>query len=171
MTWENFIGPYFQILNPNPVPGKSLENSFGQRALFKKELPRWARPIPYPKNFLSNALQQDVLLLEVVPDQSPEEAEFHLARYQRLAEGNPVAAEIRLKSILDRSPGAAIVRMELATLYLDQKRFDDAKTQVLEAMKDAPSEARSQNLQNFAQALRQFGATSQADEILKAAGQ
>jgi len=171
MTWENFIGPYFQILNPNPVPGKSLENSFGQRALFKKELPRWARPIPYPKNFLSNALQQDVLLLEVVPDQSPDEAEFHLARYQRLAEGNPVAAEIRLKSILDRSPGAAIVRMELATLYLDQKRFDDAKTQVLEAMKDAPPEARSQNLQNFAQALRQFGATSQADEILKAAGQ
>jgi hypothetical protein len=169
MTWENFIGPYFQILNPNPVPGKSLENSFGQRALFKKELPRWARPIPYPRNFLSNALQQDVLLLEVVPDQSPEEAEFHLARYQRLAEGNPVAAEIRLKSILDRSPGAAIVRMELATLYLDQKRFDDAKNQALEAMKDAPPEARSQNLQNFAQALRQFGATAQADEILKAA--
>jgi tetratricopeptide (TPR) repeat protein len=171
MTWENFIGPYFQILNPNPVPGKSLENSFGQRALFKKELPRWARPIPYPKNFLSNALQQDVLLLEVVPDQSPEEAEFHLARYQRLAEGNPVAAEIRLKSILDRSPGAAIVRMELATLYLDQKRFDDAKTQVLEAMKDAPPDVRRQNLQNFAQALRQFGATTQADEILKVAGQ
>jgi tetratricopeptide (TPR) repeat protein len=171
MTWENFIGPYFQIINPSPLPGKSLENSFGQRALFKKQIPQWARPIPYPKNFLSNALQQDVLLLEVVPDQSPEEAEFHLARYQRLAEGNPVAAEIRLKSILDRSPGAAIVRMELATLYLDQKRFDDAKTQVLEAMKDAPSEARSQNLQNFAQALRQFGATSQADEILKAAGQ
>jgi predicted Zn-dependent protease len=171
MTWENFIGPYFQILNPNPVPGKSLENSFGQRALFKKELPRWARPIPYPRNFLSNALQQDVLLLEVVPDQSHDEAEFHLARYQRLAEGNPVAAEISLKSILDRSPGAAIVRMELATLYLDQKRFDDAKNQALEAMKDASPEVRSQNLQNFAQALRQFGATAQADEILKAAGQ
>jgi hypothetical protein len=171
MTWENFIEPYFKLIYPNPTSGKSVENSFGYKALFKKELPRWARPIPYPKNFLSNALQQDVLLLEVVPDQSPEEAEFHLARYQRLAEGNPVAAEIRLKSILDRSPGAAIVRMELATLYLDQKRFDDAKNQAIEAMKDAPPEARSQNLQNFAQALRQFGATSQADEILKAAGQ
>ncbi|MEN9469341.1 MAG: hypothetical protein RL630_1074, partial [Verrucomicrobiota bacterium] len=168
MPWENFIGPYFQILNPNPVPGKSLENSFGQRALFKKELPRWARPIPYPRNFLSNALQQDVLLLEVVPDQSVDEAEFHLARYQRISEGNPVAAEIRLKSILDRSPGASIVQMELATLYLDQKRFNDAKTQVLEAMKGAPSEVRRQNLQNFALALRQFGATTQAEEVLKA---
>jgi tetratricopeptide (TPR) repeat protein len=169
MTWENFIEPYFKLIYPNPTSGKSVENSFGYKALFKKELPSWARPIPYPKNFLSNALQQDVLLLEIVPDQSPDEAEFHLARYQRLSEGNPVAAEIRLKSILERSPGAAIVRMELATLYLDQKRFDDAKNQALEAMKDAPPEARRQNLQNFAQALRQFGATAQADEILKAA--
>jgi hypothetical protein len=168
MTWENFIGPYFQIIEPKPVPGKSLENSFGQRALFHKEFPRWVRPIPYPKNFLTNALQQDLLLLEIVPEQTQDEFDYHLARYQRIAEGNPVAAEIRLKSILDRSPGSTIVRMELAMLYLDQKRFDDAKNQALEAMKDAPPEVRSQNLQNFAQALRQFGATAQADEILKA---
>jgi hypothetical protein len=38
-------------------------------------------------------------------------------------------------------------------------------------MKDAPPDVRRQNLQNFAQALRQFGATTQADEILKVAGQ
>ena len=43
------------------------------------------------------------------------------------------------------------------------------KTQAIEAMKDAPPEIRSQNLQNFAQALRQFGATSQAEEIQRAA--
>jgi len=42
------------------------------------------------------------------------------------------------------------------------------KTQVLEAMKDAP-EARSQKLQNFTQALRQFGTTSQAEEVMQAA--
>ena len=168
MTWENFIGPYFQIIYPNPVPGKSLENSFGQRALFKKQIPRWARPIPYPKNFLTNALNQDVLMLEIVPNQTQEEAEFHLARYARISEGNPVAAEILLKGILDRSPGANVARMELASLYLDQKRFEEAKTQVIEAMKDAPPGARRQNFQNFAQALRQLGATAQADAVLKA---
>jgi hypothetical protein len=43
------------------------------------------------------------------------------------------------------------------------------KTQVLEAMKDPPTEIRSQNLQNFAQALRQFSATSQAEEFMQAA--
>ncbi len=43
------------------------------------------------------------------------------------------------------------------------------KTQVLEAMKDAPPEARSQNLHNFTQAPRQFGTTSQAEEVMQAA--
>ena len=43
------------------------------------------------------------------------------------------------------------------------------KTQAIEAMKDSPTEIRSQNLQNFAQALRQFGATSQAEEFMQAA--
>ena len=37
-------------------------------------------------------------------------------------------------------------------------------------MKDAPPEVRRQNLQNFAQALRQFGATAQAEAVLQAEG-
>ena len=43
------------------------------------------------------------------------------------------------------------------------------KTQVLEAMKDATPEALRQNMQNVAQALRQFSATSQAEEFMQAA--
>ena len=43
------------------------------------------------------------------------------------------------------------------------------KTQAIEAMKDAPPEVLRQNLQNFAQALRQFGATSHAEEVMQAA--
>lgn len=171
MSWENFIGPYFQIIHPNPGPGLSLSNSFGHKALFKKEIPQWARPIPYPPNFITKALNQDVLLLEVVPDQSKDEAEFHVARYMRLSANNPVASEIMLKGILDRTPEASIVRLELATLYLDQKRFDEAQDQALEAMKDAPPEVRRQNLQKFAQAFRQLGATAQADVVQKAAGE
>jgi hypothetical protein len=170
MTWENFIGPYFQIINPNPVPGLSLENSFGRKALFNKSIPKWARPVPYPKNFLTNALGQDILLLEVAPNQSQDEAEFHLARYARIQQQNPITAEIMLKGILDRSPGAAPVRFELAQLYLDQKRFDDAKDQVITATKDAPPEIRKQNCDNFAQILRQLGANVQADAILQAIG-
>jgi hypothetical protein len=169
MTWENFIGPYFGILYPNPVPGKSLENSFGQRALFKKILPQWARPIPYPKNFLTNALKQDVLLLEIVPDQTKEEAEFHLARFLRISEGNPVAAEIMLKGILDHSPGSNAVRMELADLYVDQKRFSDAQNQFILSMNGTAPDVRRQIAQRGAQLLAQRGARTESEAVLKAA--
>jgi len=168
MTWENFIGPYFGILYPNPVPGKSLENSFAQRALFKKTLPQWARPIPYPKNFLTNALKQDVLMFEVVPDQTKEEAEFHLARFLRISEGNPVAAEIMLKGILDRSPNSNAVRMELADLYVDQKRFSDSQNQFILSMNGTAPEIRRQIAQRGAQLLAQRGAQTEAEAILKA---
>jgi hypothetical protein len=168
MTWENFIGPYFQILYPNPVPGKSLENSFGQRALFKKQIPRWARPIPYPKNFLTNALKQDVLLLEIVPDQTQDEAEFHLARFARIVEGNPVAAEIMLKGILDRSPDSSLVRKELFDLYLGQNRLNDAKTQIILALSGATPEVRRQIAEQGAEILAQRGAKAEAEEVLKA---
>ncbi len=168
MTWENFIGPYFGILYPNPVPGKSLENSFAQRALFKKTLPQWARPIPYPKNFLTNALKQDVLMLEIVPDQTKDEAEFHLARFVRISEGNPVAAEIMLKGILDRSPDSNAVRMELADLYVDQKRFTDAQSQFIFSMNGTAPEVRRQIAQRGAQLLAQRGAKTEAEAVLKA---
>ena len=168
MSWENFIGPYFQILYPNPVPGKSLENSFGQRALFKKTIPQWARPIPYPKNFLTNALKQDVLMLEIVPDQTQDEAEFHLARFLRISEGNPVAAEIMLKGILDRASQSIAVRMELAELYIDQKRFSDAKNQFILSMNGSQPEVRRQIAQRGAQLLAQRGAQNEAEAVLKA---
>ncbi len=168
MTWENFIGPYFQIIYPNPVPGKSLENSFAQRALFQKIIPHWARPIPYPKNFLTNALKQDVLLLEIVPDQTQDEAEFHLARFLRISEGNPVAAEIMLKGILDRSPASNAIRMELGDLYIGQNRLSEAKNQYLLAMNGTPPEVRRQIAQHGAKLLTQRGAKAEAEEVLKA---
>ena len=168
MSWENFIGPYFQIIYPNPVSGKSLENSFGQRALFKKMIPQWARPIPYPKNFLTNALKQDVLMLEIVPNQTQDEAEFHLARFLRISEGNPVAAEIMLKGILDRSPTSNTVRIELGDLYVDQKRFSDAQNQFILSMNGTAPEVRRQIAQRGAQLLAQRGARTEAEAVLKA---
>ena len=169
MPWENFIEPYFKIIYPNPVPGKSVENSWGQRALFRKEFPRWARPIPYPPNFLTNALNQKVVLLEIVPNQTPEEFDFHLARFQRISEGNPVAAEILLKGVLERAPDAGAVRLELAELYCDQGRFGEARDQILAALPGLPGEIRAQTARNYAQLLQSRGATAQAEEVLRAA--
>jgi hypothetical protein len=52
---------------------------------------------------------------------------------------------------------------------MDQKRFDEAKDQILLAMKDTPAQDRQQIAQGGAQLLRKCGANAQADEILKAA--
>jgi hypothetical protein len=168
MTWENFIGPYFGILYPKAVPGKSYENSFGKRALFDKVIPPWARPLAFAHTDLSKGLQQTVLMLQVAPDQSLAEAKFHLARFARLVEGNPITAEISLKEILDQSPGSSAVRMELVDLYLSQRRFQEAADQTLAVMKDLPPDGRKSLANQFAEKLNAAGKPELAAEILKA---
>lgn len=138
MSWENFIGPFFGILYPNPLPGKSYDNSFGKRALFDKVIPAWMRPLIFPPNDLTKGLQQQVFLLRAAPEQDPTEAKFHLARYARLVEGNPVSAEIALKEILDEHPDARPVRLDLAMLCLDQKRYKDMEQHLSKILASGP---------------------------------
>ncbi len=141
MSWENFIEPFFHILYPKPVPGKSFENSFAKQALANKQIPIWARPLIFPPNSLTKALDQQVLLLEVVPEQNVNEAKFHLARFVRFVEGNPVQAEITLREVLESAPDSTLVNVELADLYIGQRRYGEAIQQILSALKLAPPDA------------------------------
>ena len=168
MTWENFIGPYFGILYPKGAPGKSYENSFGKRALFDKVIPPWARPLAFPPNDLSKGMQQTILMLHVAPEQSLNEAKFHLARFARLVEGNPVTAEITLKEILENAPGSSLVRMELVDLYLSQGRHREAADQTLAALKDLPPDVRKSLASQLAEKFIAAGKPDVAAEILKA---
>ena len=168
MTWENFIGPFFNILYPKPGPGLSYENSFGKRALFDKVIPPWARPLPFAPTALSKGLQQTVLLLRIAPDQSLNEAKFHLARFARLVEGNPITAEISLKEILDASPGSSVVRMELIDLFFSQGRHREAADQTIVALKDLPPEVRKSLTNQIAEKFIAAGKPELATEILKA---
>jgi hypothetical protein len=167
MTWENFIGPYFGILYPKGVTGKTYENSFGKRALFDKVIPPWARPIAFAPTDLSKGLQQTVLMLRIAPDQSINEAKFHLARFARLVEGNPITAEITLKEILDQSPGSSVVRIELSDLYLSQGRYREAADQTLAAMKGLPPEVRKSLANQLAEKFITAGKPELAVEMLK----
>lgn len=134
MTWENFIEPFFRTIYPTPTPGKSIENSFGKRALYDGVIPSWSRPLIFPPNDLTKALHQQILMLQVVPDQSLAEAKFHLARFVRAVQGNPVQAEMTFKEILDASPESNRVRVELANLYIEQHRYEEAVDQTLKAL-------------------------------------
>jgi tetratricopeptide (TPR) repeat protein len=146
MSWENFIEPYYNILYPKPVEGKSVMNSFGKRALFDRVIPSWTRPLVFPPNAITRGLQQQVLMLQVAPDQDMNEARFHLARFVRFVEGRPEQAEAIFRQILEAAPKSSLVRVELCDLYLSQKKYREALDEIKEALPDADMATR----ENFA---------------------
>jgi tetratricopeptide (TPR) repeat protein len=143
MNWENFIEPYFNILHPNPAVGVSVQNSFGKAALADKRIPAWVRPLIFPANSLSQNLQQSILLLQVAPEQSLNEARFHLARFIRYVEGHPEQSESMFKEILASEPSSSLVMIELTNIYLEQRRYDEAVDQLLNALPDANADTRA----------------------------
>ncbi|MEI6702705.1 MAG: hypothetical protein WCL71_04105 [Deltaproteobacteria bacterium] len=171
MTWENFIGPYFGIIHPKPVPGLSYEKSFGKRALFDKVIPPWARPIAFAPTDLSKGLQQNILMLRIAPEQSLNEAKFHLARFARLVEGNPITAEISLKEILDNDPNFVPARLELVRMKLEQKSYEDAVSQVGKALPLLPPDARADSVSSLSEILRNVGRDDLLGRLQKEAQQ
>lgn len=157
MSWENFIEPFFRILYPQVPKGVSFSDSFGKRALFDKVIPPWARPLAFPPSDLSKGLQQTVLMLQVTPGQSIDEAKTHLARYVRMVEGNPITAEITLKQILDARPGFVPARTELICLKLDQKAYDDVVAMSVALLASLPEKDREAELANLTGVLQSAG--------------
>lgn len=169
MTWENFIEPFFHILYPKPTLGKNLNNSFGKRALGDRQIPIWARPLVFPPNDLTNGLQQQVLMLQIAPEQNINEAKFHLARFVRSVEGNPIQAEMTFRDILDSAPKSSLVRLELANLYVEQRRYDDAVDQILKALPDVTREAQENLTSQLAGDLIKAGQWSPLAKLLRGA--
>ncbi len=167
MTWENFIEPFFRILYPKPIPGITFDKSFGKRALGDKQIPQWTRPLVFPPNDLTKALSQQVLMLRVVPGQSPEDAKFHMARYVWFVEDNPVLAEISLREILDASPADARTRLELTRLKLDQKSYDQAVEQLILALPAMPPESRPEALASLSAVLQNAGRADLVDRLTR----
>jgi hypothetical protein len=165
MTWENFIEPFFRILYPKPIPGITLDKSFGKRALGDRQIPAWTRPIVFPPNDLTKALAQQVLMLRVVPEQSAVDAKFHMARYVRFVEDNPVLAEISLREILDVSPGDVRTRLELVRFKLDQKSYDEAVVQMLPALPAMPQESRAEAIASLSDILKNAGRADLVDRL------
>jgi len=70
ISWENFLVPYHQLIHPGcPNTKEHLKSIVGLRWLYGRQIPNWARQLPWPKTPLQEKLKMDVLLLEVLPDQ------------------------------------------------------------------------------------------------------
>jgi hypothetical protein len=169
MPWQNFLGPYFDILQGDSPQNKPIESTFGYKTLVKREFPQWLRPIPYLRSPLFDPLgplNQNILLFEVVPNQTAHEATLHLLRYYRLQEGSyPPQAEKALKTLLTQAPKNLSAHLELAHLYLKEKRFEESRTQILTALSLANPLARAQICATFSHLLDFQGATAQAKAV------
>ena len=142
ISWENFIEPYFSILQGIKPNSDTLENSFGHRALFQNIIPSWARPIPYPPNPVTKQLGLKILLLAVTPNQSQIEAQFHLAEFL-VAQNELASAEAHLKEILAASPGSDRPRAVFARLLVATDRPTEGLKEMQRVFETAPTEARA----------------------------
>ncbi len=167
MTWENFIEPYFKILYPGTVLGKTLDKSFAKKALFDGWIPAFTRPLLFQKNSLSDLLGQRVLLLAFAPEMSQAESALHLARYKSIVEGKDLDAEFDLNRILENSPDYAPARIELARLMVSQRRYREMAEQLAIALPDAPGTDAIKTAAQLATEGRYSEASSALDEALK----
>ncbi len=80
-SWDAFAEEYARLwhgLRPSdPVP----TDGFILRILKSGSIPNWLRPIPYPVPLPHNLANQYMLVFEVVPDQTIEEATVRAAQY------------------------------------------------------------------------------------------
>ncbi|MDX2081134.1 MAG: hypothetical protein SFU53_10145 [Terrimicrobiaceae bacterium] len=165
MNWENFVSPYFDILYPKPPPGVSVQSSFAKRAIADRIIPPWARPLVFRRDSLVASLNESVLLLRFEPGQTSAEAHLHLARFVRLVEGNPVAAEVALREIVTKVPDFVPARLELADLKASQGLFPEAVDQIRQAMlRMSPADA-DRTRQSLIAALQKLGRQDLADQV------
>lgn len=169
LTWENFIEPYFYILYPSPVPGKRPQDSFGIRALFKNELPLWARPLPIPPLPLARMLEQKLLVLEIVPDQTLPEACIHVSRYLRISLGDAAGAENFARQALQHDPDNPEARTQLIAALLTAQRPLEAERELRLLTENATASHLLPAIQELTPLLYQNQAFDAAAHLFRAA--
>ena len=110
---ESFLEQYFSILHPTGTPAE-FKKTFGYTLLSEQVLPPWLRPIPYrvPKDAQLPNLR--VLLLQVVPDQTPAEALWHIALAQLTLGESANAAQSFAAAILQSPPPRQVALCQAA---------------------------------------------------------
>ena len=82
-------------------------------------------------------------MFQFAPNHIAVVAQFHLGRFVQQVVGDPNQAEGLFKDILNRNPDGGLVRLELCNLYLSLKKYDEALTQVLLALRSADPATRA----------------------------
>lgn len=97
----NFIAEFFRLAQPHRPP-TDLEQTFAHRVFIQQKLPRWGRLIGYRPPSTMAMPDLNVMLLQVVPNQSDLEARWHLAKAQ-LELGNAAAADSLFQQVISQA--------------------------------------------------------------------
>lgn len=139
LSEENFIGPYFKLLNPS-LPDADVAKTFGYQLLIDRVIPTWMKPIPYrvPDEFKS--LNVFVLLLQVAWDQTEADAIFNVA-LAKMELGENEAAEKDFDTLIRALPQAPQPWLKKADIQFERKDFPGSAASLIEGIKrSAPAE-------------------------------
>ncbi|MFM9092054.1 MAG: tetratricopeptide repeat protein, partial [Verrucomicrobiota bacterium] len=140
LSEENFIGPYFQLLNPT-VPDEEVKKTFGHLLLVDKVVPTWLQAIPYrlPDEFKS--LNLFVLLVKVAWDQTEADAIFNVA-LTKLELGETAAAEKDFETLIQALPQAPQPWFKKADIQFGRNEFEASARSLVEAIRRSPGPER-----------------------------
>jgi len=165
ITWENFMEPYIRLRNPD-VTVDQIRQSFAIRLFFKKALPSWLRPIPYPMTELRKLLNYDVMILEVVPDQTLPEAQMYVGLYL-INEGNPGAAAQYFTQALAGNANLYEARFNLGLLQIQSMKEKEGLVNVETAISQAPADKKGRFENQLAFTCLKIGRPLLASEAFK----
>ena len=140
LSEENFIGPYFKLLNPT-LPDEEVKKTFGHLLLVDKVVPTWLQAIPYrlPDEFKS--LNLFVLLVKVAWDQSEADAIFNVA-LTKLELGETAAAEKDFDTLIQALPQAPQPWFKKADIQFGRNEFEASARSLVEAIRRSPGAER-----------------------------
>lgn len=133
---ENFIAPYFQLLNRNGTQ-EEFAKSFGYRLLADKVVPQWLQMLPYkiPDDLAS--LKMSAMLFKVNFNQTLPEALYHVAQAQ-IASGATIEAERTLDILISQVPQICEPWLRKAEILLNRHMWAESAQHFLKGISLAP---------------------------------
>jgi tetratricopeptide (TPR) repeat protein len=137
---ENFIQPYFELLNPG-APAAQVTQGLGYRLLVEKSIPQWLEVIPYRLPDDLRSLNITVMLFKVNFEQSLPDALYRVALAQ-LAQGEIEVADHTLDQVIAQAPQAYQPWLRKGELLLARHRWNDAAEAMAQGIALAPAAER-----------------------------
>lgn len=137
---ENFVEPYFRLLNPGSKP-EDVKRSFGYQLLVDRAIPAWLQMIPYNVPPDLATLNVSALLFKVAFNQTPADALYHIA-LTKIALGSVAEAEQDFDTLIKAAPLSPQPYFRKGELLYNRGEWMAAAEATLGGIRRSPPETR-----------------------------